>query len=101
MKAKRLPMRKIRTALAEHLRRSARGKANFQLSGDALDEAINLGLPVGVPIKLADGRTFTLEDQFAEKNTAFSAKMFQRYKLQEVKPLPARPRQTKPVGGAE
>ena len=98
-KKKRLPMRKIKAALVIHLRAKDRVKANSQKSGDALDEALRLGLPLGTPIKLADGRTFEVQDQFAEKNIAFSAKMFQRFAVKEVKP-PVRPAAKKEGGAA-
>ena len=96
-KKKRLPMRKIKAALTIHLRAGDRGRVNFKKSGEALDEALRLGLPLGQPIKLADGRTFEVQDQFAEKNVAFSAKMFQRFAVKEIK-LPVRP--MKKEGGA-
>ena len=98
-KKKRLPMAKIKAALATHLRFGDRGRVHFKKSGDALDEALRLGLPLGQPIKLADGRTFEVQDQFAEKNVAFSAKMFQRFAVKEVK-LPVRPASRAKEGGA-
>ena len=97
---KRLPMRKIRAAVHTHLRASELGRRHFKASGDALDLALTLGLSAGSQIKLKDGRTFMLEDQFAEKNTAFSAKMFQRFTLKEVKPVAARPAARKEGGAA-
>lgn len=97
MSKKRIPIRKIGRVLHRHLQLSARGKAAFTRSGEALDEAMSLGVPLGVPITLPGGKVVTVKDLFAEKNTAFSAKLFQRYKVEEVKPMPTRPRKSQEV----
>jgi hypothetical protein len=84
-KKHKLPLKKITRLIVSHLRHSSAGKNRFAASGAALDAAIGLGAPLETPIELPDGRTVMIRDQFAQNNTAFSAKMFQRYKVEETK----------------
>ena len=85
----KLPIKKISRLLARHLRESERGKKQFTKSTAALDAAVALGAPLNVPIEITDRdgttRVICVRDQFAEKNTAFSAKMFSRFKVEPWK----------------
>lgn len=77
--------RRIAGALRRHLRAKERAIVLFQRAQSHLDYAVSLGPPMGEPIDLPDGETVTLNDQFAEKNTAFAAKQFSRYAVKAHK----------------
>ena len=83
-------VRRLRKLLTAHLRAADRGRKLYQQAGDSLDLLLAAGMPVNEPIRLADGRSFRLIDQFAARNTAFSAKKFDRFKVEEIK-QPRRP----------
>jgi hypothetical protein len=77
--------KKIAQLIARHLKLGEKGKALFQRSGAALDEALAFGAPTDEPIKLRDGRQFMLVDKFATSARAFKASMFSRYEVKEYK----------------
>ena len=51
-RARRPSTRKLASLLKKSLRESVRGKQCYQRSGDALDQALALGVPIGEPITL-------------------------------------------------
>ncbi|MGC3991678.1 MAG: hypothetical protein QM796_18705 [Chthoniobacteraceae bacterium] len=79
------PTLKIKRLLQRHLSDAEKAKTKFQRSGLALDEALALGVPLNEMIELRDGRQVVITDQFAQRNIAFSAKLFQRYKVDDYK----------------
>ncbi len=89
---------KINRLLARHLRAGARARVLFKQSGEALDQALDHGAPVGEAIdvvlrrgKNPEQRRVVIHDQFAGKNTAFGTKAFQRFTVADWKePKPAR-----------
>lgn len=84
--------RQIAQLLARHVRQGERARSQFKKSGSALDRAIALGAPINTPIEieLREGRErvtrrVVIRDQFETKNTAFAAKVFQRYAIVDYK----------------
>lgn len=103
-KPQKPPIKRITRLLAAHLRNSDRGKKCFDKSGTSLDRAIALGVPLNEPITIQDKhgnkRVVVVQDQFEGRNTAFSAKMFQRYRVADYKePKPVK--SAKPAAPAE
>lgn len=84
-------LRRIAGAIRRHLRAKERAIVLFQRAQSHLDYAVSLGPPMGEPIDLPDGETATVVDQFAAKNTAFSAKQFSRYAVKVGKTKLAEP----------
>ena len=81
---RRIPLRRIAAHLQAHLRLRTGGAVKFAQAGERLDRAVALGLPTGEDIRLPDGRTVQVHDQFAQGNQAGGYKVFERYKVEEI-----------------
>lgn len=85
--------KKIARLLGKTLFHREQGGLHFDQAGKALEKVLAAGVPIGKPIAISRGRVVVVKDQFAEKNTAYAAKQFQRFKVEpwkEPKPGPSR-----------
>lgn len=85
--------KKIARLLGKTLFHREQGGLHFDQAGKALEKALAAGVEIGVKIAISRGRFVVVKDQFAEKNTAYAAKQFSRFKVEpwkEPKPGPSR-----------
>jgi hypothetical protein len=85
--------RKVRSLISRHVRHGARARELFKKAAAALDQVIAIGAEINQPIDITVrngkeivARRVVIHDQFEKKNTAFGAKAFQRYSVDDYKP---------------
>lgn len=83
--------RKIKALLARSEREHRRGKSAFKKSGEALDQAIALGVPIDKPIKLPIRklgdvpRTVVVVNNFDGQTVAYRPARFAKFSLEDYK----------------